>query len=347
MLAKARYRVLRSGEKSVVAKIFALHRYCDTIVRAVPAVRVVFCLVFSLSLLSCNSTRPVVKIGLLAPFEGLYRESGYQALSAMRAALADYPLREFEVVPLALDTSADPGYARRAAAKMLRDDSVVAVVGPLQARQVSAVADVISTSGVDWWPQSRPPSTEAARNQVEAIIALMPGTKIAVAGQDFGWPQTSAAELSSKTGKSVTIVDAAPDAAADGAAADGLLWLGSAEEGTAFLSRLRKQGSTVPFWTTAVAGDPVFHSLLMERLDGAPPGPIYWAIALNEVGEHYKDWASAHEDAAPNAYTVYLATQRALQQIAGDVLHSNERVLAVLNLDLAGNSELIEIVQIP
>lgn len=343
MLAKARYQVLRSGEKSVLAKIFAQHWYCDTIVRAVPGVRAALCLVFSLSLLSCISTRPVVKIGLLAPFEGLYRESGYEALSAMRAALADFPLREFEVVPLALDTSADPEYARRAAAKMLRDDSVVAVVGPLQARQVSAVADVISASGVQWRPQSRPPSTEAAQTQVEAIIALMPGTKIAVAGLDFGWPQTSAAELSSKTGKSVTIIDVATA----GAAADGLLWLGSADEGAAFLSRMRLQGSTVPFWTTAVAGDPVFHSLLMERLDGIPPGPIYWAIALGDNGDHYREWATAHDGAAPTAFTVYLATQRALQQIAGDILPSNERELAVFDLDLEGNSELIEIVLIP
>ena len=261
----------------------------------------------------------------------------------MRAALADFPLKEFEAIPLAMDTSADPAYARRAAAKMLRDDSVVAVVGPLQARQVSAVAQLIADSGVEWQPQTRPPSTEAALMLVEAIIARMPGTKIAVAGLDFGWPQTSAEELSLHTQKSVTVIDAA----AAGAAADGVLWLGSASEGAAFLSRLRLLGRTVPFWTTAVAGDPVFHSLLLERLDGVPPGPIYWAIALSENGEHFKEWASAHEDAPPTAYAVYLATQRALQQIAGDGHPSSERELAVFSLDLEGKSELIEVAQLP
>ena len=327
----------------MVAKNFALHRYYDTIGRAVSAARVVFCLVFSLSLLSCTSTRPVVKIGLLAPFEGLHRESGYEALSAMRAALADFPLKEFEAVPLALDTSADPAHARRAAAKMLRDDSVVAVVGPLQARQVSAVAHVIAASGVEWQPQSMPPTTEAAQQLVEAIIANMPGMSIAVAGLDFGWPQTSAAELSSKTGKSVTVVDTP----AAGASADGVLWLGSAADGAAFLGRLRLLGRKVPFWTTAVAGDSVFHSLLLERLGGAPPGPIYWAIDLSDNGDLYKEWASAHADAPPTAFAVYLATQRALQQITGDVLPSDERALAVFSLDLEGKSELIDIVQLP
>lgn len=342
-LGNGRYRVLRSGEKSVAAKIFALIRCCDTIVRAELTVRVVFCLLFSLSLLSCKSTRPVVKIGLLAPFEGLHRESGYEALSAMRAALADFPPKEFEAIPLALDTSADPAHARRAAAKMLRDDSVVAVVGPLQAPQVSAVAQIIVASGVEWQPQARPPSNEAAQNLIEAIIARMPGTNIAVAGLEFGWPQTSAAELSSNTGKSVSLVDAA----ADGAEADAVLWLGSAVEGAAFLSRLRLLGRTVPFWTTGVAGNPVFHSLLLERLDGASPGPIYWAIALSENGDHYRQWASAHEDAPPTAFAVYQATQRALQQISGDDLPSGERDLAVFSLDLEGNSELIEIVRLP
>ncbi len=327
----------------MVAKIFALFGYYVTIVRAVPAVRVVFCFVLSLSLLSCDSTRPVVKIGLLAPFEGLHRESGYAALSAMRTALADFPLKKVEAVPLALDTSADPAQARRAAAKMLRDDTVVAVVGPLQARQVSAVADVFTASGVEWRPQGRPPSNEAAQTLIEAIISKMPGTTIAVAGLDFGWPQASATELSSKTGKSVTVVDALTASVA----VDGLLWLGSADEGATVLSRLRLQGSTVPFWTTAVAGDPVFHSLLMERLDGTPPGAIYWTIALGENGDQYMEWASAHEDATPTDFTVYLATQRALQKIAGDDLPSHERELAVFDLDLEGNSELIEIVRIP
>lgn len=335
--------MLRSRETSVVAKTFAPLTVYGTMGRAQNLARVVFCLLFSLFLLSCNSTRPVVKIGLLAPFEGLHRESGYEALAAMRMALADYPLQQFEALPLALDTSADPTQARRSAAKMLRDETVLAVVGPLQARQVSAVADVIAASGVSWKPQTRPASSEAAQTLIETTISEMSGTNIIVAGLDFGWPQNSAERWSSKTGKSVTEVDSTTGAAA----ADAVLWLGSPAEGAAFLGELRTQNPAVPFWTTAVAGDPVFLSLLLERLDGTPPGPIYWVVALGESAGQYIEWSAANADASPTAFAVYLATRRALQEIAEDGLPSNKRELAVFSLDLEGKSGLINILQLP
>ncbi len=337
------YRVLRSRETSVVAKISAPLTVYGTIGRALSLARVVFCLSFSLTLLSCHSTRPVVKIGLLAPFEGLHRESGYEALSAMRMALADYPLENFDALPLALDTSADPAQARRAAAKMLRDEAVVAVVGPLQSRQVSAVAEIITASDVTWQPQARPASTEAAQTLIETTISETSGKNIVVAGLDFGWPHNAAERWSSKTGKSVTLVDSAAAAAA----ADAVLWLGSPSEGAAFLGDLRTQSPAVPFWTTAVAGDPVFHSLLLERLDGTPSGPIYWVVALDESAEQYTKWSAAHADAPPTAFAVYLATRRALHQIAGDDPPSNKLELALFSLDHEGKSELMEILRLP
>ena len=335
--------MLRSSETSLFTKISALPTVYGTIGRALSFVRVVYCLLFCLPLLSCNSTRPVVKIGLLAPFEGLHRESGYEALTAMRTALADYPLDKFEVLPLALDTSANPAHARRAAVKMLRDETVVAVVGPLQSRQVSAVADVIAASGVEWQPQTRPASIEAAQNMIVATIAQMSGANIAVAGQDFGWPQNASGQWSSWTGKSVTVVEEVADAAA----ADAVLWLGSAPDGAAFLSRLRTNGHTVPFWTTAVAGDPVFLSLLLDRLDGSSPGPIYWVVVLGENAGQYQEWASAHAEAPPTAFAIYLSTRHVLQQISGHDLPSIDSELAVFTLDYEGKIKLTKVVQLP
>ena len=54
---------------------------------------------------ACTDVQPVVKIGLVAPFEGLYRRTGYDALAAMRAAIADQPAPGVNVLPLAWTTA--------------------------------------------------------------------------------------------------------------------------------------------------------------------------------------------------------------------------------------------------
>ena len=261
----------------------------------------------------------------------------------MRAALADYPLVEVEALPLALDTSADPTQARRAALKMLRDDSVVAVVGPIQARTVSAVADVIAASDLAWWLPTTPATEEKAQALIVALIAEIAGQNISLAGLDAGWPQLSAMEWSAKTGKTVTVADDE----GDGAAADGVLWLGDALEGAAFLARLRAHNRTVPFWTTNIAGDSIFSSLMLERLAGVPPGPVYWAVGLDESADQYSEWVATHGNATPTAFAVYQATRRALAQVAGHSGVATEPGLAVFALDREGRSELAEIVPFP
>ena len=316
---------------------------CVTIGGALPSLCAVFCLIISLSLSACSSIRPVVKIGLLAPFEGLHRESGYEALAAMRAALSDFPLVEVEAMPLALDTSADPVQARRAALKMLRDDSVVAVVGPVQAQTVFAVADVIAASDLEWWLPTMPATPEKAQAMIVALIAQIEGQSITLAGLDAAWPQLSAMEWSAITGKTVTVADNADI----GAAADGVLWLGNAQEGAVFLARLRGLNPTVPFWTTNVAGDPVFFPLMQERLAGVPSGPVYWAFEMEYSADQYTEWAASQQIASPTWFAVYNATRSALAQVAGHGIAAQEPGIAIFGLDREGRSELAEIVPFP
>ncbi len=301
----------------------------------------------SLSLSACVSTRPVVKIGLLAPFEGLHRHSGYEALTAMRSALAERPLPDVEVLPLALNTSADPVQARRAAEKLLRDDSVVAVIGPLQHRQAAAVADLIAAANADWWLPTAPASADEAQMLVTALAARIAGQTILLAGLDASWPQLSPEAWSAKTGKVVFVSDE-PQAAA---AADGILWLGDAQTGAAFLARLRSQNRAIPFWTTTIGGDPVFSWLLLEQLEteGLPLGPVYWGVVLDEnvSGSQYSAWASTHVPATPTAYAAYRATQQALAQIAGNRVFSARQGLAIFTLHADGRSVLTEYAPFP
>jgi hypothetical protein len=76
-------------------------------------------LVLALLLAGCTDVRPVAKIGLIAPFEGLQRRTGYAALESMRQAIVETPASAIGVIPLALDDSADPLGHSRAAEKLL------------------------------------------------------------------------------------------------------------------------------------------------------------------------------------------------------------------------------------
>lgn len=296
------------------------------------------CLVFLLLLSACTSTRPVVKIGLLAPFEGLYRQSGYEALAAMRAALADHQPPNVEVLPLALDTSADPEQARRAAAKLLRDDSVVAVIGPLQSPQVAAAAELIAASRVDWHLPLAPRTPHEEQALFAAILTQIDGLHILQAGPDTRWPDQSADGVSTFAAKGNSA-----------SSVDGVLWQGDARTGAAFLTRLRTYNPTVPFWTTGIGGDPVFSLLLSEYLGEETLGPVYWGIVLDgSVSEdQLSEWTANRQPSSPTAFAVYLATQNALEQIAGTARPSVAPKLAIFRLDHEGSSHLVEFVPLP
>ena len=64
-------------------------------------------IVLALLLAGCTDVRPVAKIGLIAPFEGLHRRSGYAALAAMRQAIVETPAGATGIIPLALDDAGD------------------------------------------------------------------------------------------------------------------------------------------------------------------------------------------------------------------------------------------------
>ncbi len=88
------------------------------------------------------STQPVIKIGLVAPFEGRYRPIGYEAIYAARLAIREINARggingrRIELV--ALDDRGEPEKAVTAARQLVLDPQVVAVVGHLRPDSSSA-----------------------------------------------------------------------------------------------------------------------------------------------------------------------------------------------------------------
>lgn len=83
-----------------------------------------------LALTACAGVEPVVKIGLVAPFEGRRRPLGYDAVYAARLAVREANATGgVRVALVALDDGGDPQLARETAASLVVDPDVVAVVG--------------------------------------------------------------------------------------------------------------------------------------------------------------------------------------------------------------------------
>ena len=88
----------------------------------------------SLLLAACSaSTAPVIKIGLVAPFEGRYRALGYEAIYAARLAIREINakggLHGYRIELVALDDRGDRDRAIESARKLAIDPQVVAVIG--------------------------------------------------------------------------------------------------------------------------------------------------------------------------------------------------------------------------
>jgi hypothetical protein len=277
--------------------------YCPTVLMAS------ICL-----LAACVPVRPMIKIGLMAPFEGLYRRTGYEALAAMRLALTETPIAGVDLLPLALDTSIDP---QRAAQKLLADQRVRAVVGPQSPELFAQIAPFIDSTGVVWVTpyaidpasgQFVSPTTDEswATGLVVAVVHAAQNrgnTRLVLAGWTPGWPQYSVDEWTERTGLPVVITNETNAVQST----DVIFWMGNAADGADYLARLRAVQPTVPFWLGPQGSDPVF----AERV--ATIEFVYWATWL---GEDYAQWAVNHTPATPTAYLVYQATRQAIARIS-------------------------------
>ena len=119
-----------------------------------------FTLHVSLFILGCllssctglGSTRPVAKIGLVAPFEGLHRHLGYDVLYAVKLAVRERNaaggVSGYMVELVALDDSNDPGQAPLQARKMIVDADVMGVIGHFSDETALAAVDEYHRAGL-------------------------------------------------------------------------------------------------------------------------------------------------------------------------------------------------------
>ncbi|UCG22808.1 MAG: ABC transporter substrate-binding protein [Chloroflexota bacterium] len=90
-------------------------------------------LLIFLAFAACQRTDPVVKIGLVAPFEGRNRDVGYDVIYSARLAIRQANKArgpgEVRLALVAVDDFGDPAMARQSARALAVDPGIVAVIG--------------------------------------------------------------------------------------------------------------------------------------------------------------------------------------------------------------------------
>ena len=99
-----------------------------------------------------RGTNPVVKIGLVAPFEGRYRSLGYEVLYAVKWAVRQRNeaggVAGYMVELVALDDSDDPIWSALQARKLVVDPDVMGVVGPFSEATILAAGPLYQELGL-------------------------------------------------------------------------------------------------------------------------------------------------------------------------------------------------------
>lgn len=116
---------------------------------------------------------PVVKLGVIAPFEGAGRPLGYAVLPAIKSAVADAnasgELAGYRVAVVALDDSLDPAMAAQQARALALDPDVLAVIGPFTKDTAVAVQTVLAETATPSIPIIA--AEPVGRDQAAAIAA--------------------------------------------------------------------------------------------------------------------------------------------------------------------------------
>jgi ABC-type branched-subunit amino acid transport system substrate-binding protein len=95
---------------------------------------------------------PVIKIGVIAPFEGMGRPLGYAVLPGIKAAAeeanASGDLGRFRVLVVAFNDDLDASTAASQAQALAPDADVLGVVGPWTAETAAAARPVLAQAGL-------------------------------------------------------------------------------------------------------------------------------------------------------------------------------------------------------
>ncbi len=122
----------------------------------VPTIALLVLLFLPTACASRWNAAPVIKLGVIAPFEGAGRPLGYAVLPAIKSAVADAnasgELAGYRVAVVALDDSLDPAIAAQQARALSLDPDVLAVIGPFDKEGAESVRTVLAAAAIPNMP---------------------------------------------------------------------------------------------------------------------------------------------------------------------------------------------------
>jgi branched-chain amino acid transport system substrate-binding protein len=163
--------------------LLPLGQFCDFgYNRRMKSLLTLTAIVGSFLLVGCyGSTPPVVKLGLIAPFEERHRDDGYMALRAVRLAVQERNaaggVAGRQVALVALNDNGRTDEARQRAANLAVDRDVLGVIGPLQQATAGAARPELAAQGLPWIPLASAAPAEQpgdlAASAYDAAIRLL------------------------------------------------------------------------------------------------------------------------------------------------------------------------------
>jgi ABC-type branched-subunit amino acid transport system substrate-binding protein len=130
-----------------------------------------------LVLAGCNlpgNAAPVVKLGVVAPFEGRGRALGYAILPAVKSAVAEAnaagAFGRYRVAVVAFNDNLDPATAGQQASALALDPDVIGVVGPFSPETAAAARRILAGSGIpdEAVPSANPLDKDFSQETAEA-----------------------------------------------------------------------------------------------------------------------------------------------------------------------------------
>lgn len=317
--------------------------------------RVLICLCLALALLASGctavgSTRPVVKIGLVAPFEGLHRALGYEVLYAVKLAIRQYDAVGGQGGPLvelvALDDTQDPFHAAEQARELTLDPNVVGVVGHLsRATTVSALPEYHRAGVALVIPVAMPGrlrdddnsgATDGSNSVVRLVaeeeaegaiaarfaVGVLKARRLVVVGGDddtLGRAFATEAEAWGADVRPATWADEGLISALVQDTPDAIFFAGNPVAGAEFLLQARGAGVVAPVVGSSAWGDPVLTRLARDAVGRTFYVAPFLGPNSTPAGRRFVEDYIAYTGQSPSrqAALAYDATRLLLDAIAG------------------------------